>query len=93
MSAQLRSHYNSDFLSCVAYNTHEFVPNTAGVLATDAALLLLMLIGIIRLREARQFGVAQFLYRQVCHYHLSLLQCLLATKNITALPSSATSGT
>ncbi|VDB92329.1 unnamed protein product [Peniophora sp. CBMAI 1063] len=60
----LRAYYSSDFHSCIAYDTLEFVPNVAGVLASDALLLVLMLVGILRMREARHFGIARFLYRQ-----------------------------
>ena len=49
----------------MAYDTGEFVPNVAGVLTTDITLLLMMLVGIIRMKEARKFGVARFLYYQV----------------------------
>ncbi|KZV76808.1 hypothetical protein PENSPDRAFT_679826 [Peniophora sp. CONT] len=60
----LRAYFSPDYQSCIAYDTHEFVLNTAGILGSDALLLLLMLIGILRMREARRFGIARFLFRQ-----------------------------
>ena len=64
---KLRAYYSEGYRSCIAYNTGDFVLNIAGVLASDTLLLLLMLVGILRMREARQFGIGRYLYHQVRH--------------------------
>ncbi|KZV76782.1 hypothetical protein PENSPDRAFT_747347 [Peniophora sp. CONT] len=60
----LRATYSSTYKSCVPYDTNKFLPNSVGILGSDFLLLCLMLVGILRKREASRTGIVRLLYRQ-----------------------------
>jgi hypothetical protein len=51
--------------SCVPYAASRYQPDMITILATDLLLAAAMLIGLFRMEEARRYGVARYLYRQV----------------------------
>ncbi|KZV76779.1 hypothetical protein PENSPDRAFT_343108 [Peniophora sp. CONT] len=60
----VRALYSASVGSCISFDAYAFLPNAAGVLGSDALLLGLTLVGLLRMREDRKFGIARFLYRQ-----------------------------
>ncbi|KZV73731.1 hypothetical protein PENSPDRAFT_270486 [Peniophora sp. CONT] len=60
----LRARYDPVSRSCVAFGSYNHLPCTIAILATDMALMAMMLLGLLRLWEARQLGLVRFLYRQ-----------------------------
>ncbi|VDB87947.1 unnamed protein product [Peniophora sp. CBMAI 1063] len=60
----LRASYNPTYKTCAPYDTKQFLPNSIGILGSDSVLLVMMLVGILRHREAPKFSVAHLLYRQ-----------------------------
>ncbi|KAI0316407.1 hypothetical protein OF83DRAFT_1084284 [Amylostereum chailletii] len=65
--------------ACLVLKTEDNLPNTTGGLIVDVGLLLIMLIGLLRRREARKFGLWQILWTQ------GLIWLVLAT--IAEVPS------
>lgn len=65
IAMKLRASYSATYRTCTPFNTDKFLPNSIGILGSDLTLLALMLLGIVRHREAPKFGVVRLLYRQV----------------------------
>ncbi|KZV76807.1 hypothetical protein PENSPDRAFT_344092 [Peniophora sp. CONT] len=60
----VRAEYDPDVDACIPFATYKFLPNGIGILATDVILVVLMLVGLLRMEEARRSGIAKFLYHQ-----------------------------
>ncbi|VDB92330.1 unnamed protein product [Peniophora sp. CBMAI 1063] len=60
----VRARYDSNIDACTAVSTYKFLPNGIGILVTDVILVSLMLVGLLRMEEARHSGIVRFLYRQ-----------------------------
>jgi hypothetical protein len=67
MPSQLRSAWAPAQLKCVPSNTNINLPYVISMLVTDIALLLMMLVGLFRLRYHNDgvFSLARFLWKQV----------------------------
>ncbi|KAI0318567.1 hypothetical protein OF83DRAFT_1291575 [Amylostereum chailletii] len=50
--------------ACLVLKSEDNLPNTTGGLVVDVGLLLIMLVGLLRRREARKFGLWQILWTQ-----------------------------
>ncbi|VDB92360.1 unnamed protein product [Peniophora sp. CBMAI 1063] len=60
----LRASFSAIPRTCEPYNTSRFLPNSIGIIGSDVSLLALVLVGILRKREAPKFGVVRLLYHQ-----------------------------
>jgi hypothetical protein len=81
---QLRSARAPGQLICVQLNLKSGLLNIIAVPFTDIALLLIMLIGLFRLRGhgSSTFGMTKVLWRQVCYVFLLLWSRLLRSTNM-----------
>ena len=52
-------------MSCISLHTENSVLALVNLLVTDLALLLIMLVGLLRLRYGGAYGLTQLLWKQV----------------------------
>ena len=75
---QLRAAWVPAIQTCANLNLERTIPNLIAIPVTDFALLLIMLVGLLRLRCHRsgRFGLARVLWRQV-RYHFWLVRLMV----------------
>ena len=75
---QLRAVWVPVVRTCAGLNLEQTVPNLIAIPVTDIGLLLMMLVGLFRLRcqHGGRFGLARVLWRQV-RYRFLLVMVLL----------------
>lgn len=70
---QARGFWDASASACMFTDTQAARNFYTATLCVDAFLLVLMLAGLLRLRDARKHGLWKFLWRQVCHGSLSVI--------------------
>ncbi|KAI0294345.1 hypothetical protein BC826DRAFT_340591 [Russula brevipes] len=63
--ARVRSKWAPTDFTCASANTEINSPNLIVTLVTDVSLLLMMLVGLLRIRDGSTFGLTHFLWKQV----------------------------
>ncbi|KAI0295185.1 hypothetical protein BC826DRAFT_1185426 [Russula brevipes] len=61
---QVRSKWAPTDFTCASANTEINSPNLIVTLVTDVSLLLMMLVGLLRIRDGSTFGLTHFLWKQ-----------------------------
>lgn len=56
---------------CLSAPNGQVLP-TSAVFGADILLIIIMLAGLLRMEESRHFGLARYLYRQVCNAYVLL---------------------